>query len=85
MASHGHSKERVKQPQNLTVQFLAHSRPFKGYIVFTYFIKNQSVGVPRDALYDLFWNFEYLTSGLFHRLSTANFSTKTPGFTHRLQ
>ena len=60
-------------PLNLRVQFLTHSRPIKDYLTLTYFIKNQSIGVPRDALDDLFWNFEYLTSGSFGRLLTVNF------------
>ena len=52
-------------PPNLKVQFLTHSRPVKGYPAFT---------VPWDTLDDLLWNFEYLTSRLFGRPLTANFS-----------
>ena len=44
-------------PSNLKVQFLTHSRPVKCYLVFTYFIKYQYIGVPWDAVDDLFWNF----------------------------
>ena len=52
---------------NLKAQFLTHLRIIKEYLAFTYFIKHQYIGVPRDALDDLFWNFEYLTSGTFGR------------------
>ena len=31
------------------------------------------MGVPWDAPDDLFWNFEYLTSGSFGRLLSADF------------
>ena len=70
---------------NLKVKFLTHLRPIKGYLVFTYFINNQSIGVPWDAIDDLFWNFEYLTSGYFERLLTADRSKKIQtAITHRL-
>ena len=62
------------RPSNLKVQFLTHSRPIKGYLAFTYFIKYQYKGVPGDDLDDLFWNFEYLTPGLFGRLLSTDFS-----------
>ena len=65
-------------PSNLKVQFLTHSRLVKGYLEFTYFIKYQYIGVPRDALDDLFLNFEYLTSWPFRRPITVNFSKKNP-------
>ena len=73
-------------PSNLKVQFLTHLRLFKGYLAFTYFIKNQSIDVPWDALDYLFWKFEYLTSGMFGRPLTANFSKikNCLPFTHRL-
>ena len=32
------------------------------------------IGVPGDDLDDLFWNFEYLTPGLFRRPFSADFS-----------
>ena len=60
-------------PSNLKVQFLTHSRLVKGYLAFTYFIKYQYIGVPWDALDDLFWNFEYLTPVPFGRLLSADF------------
>ena len=60
-------------PSNLKVQFLTHSRLVKGYLAFPYFIKYQFIGVPWDALGDLFWNFKYLTPGPFGRLLSANF------------
>ena len=71
---------------NLKVQFLTHSRLIKGYLALTYFIKYQYIGVPLDDLDDLFWNFEYLTSGPFRRPITANFSKKknTGHLTHSL-
>ena len=61
-------------PSNLKVQYLTHSRLVVGYLAFTYFIKYQFIGVPGDNLDDLFWNFVYLTPGLFCRLISANFS-----------
>ena len=33
---------------------LTHLRPVKGYLAFTYFIKNQSIGMPWDTLDYLF-------------------------------
>ena len=56
--------------------FLTHSRLVKGYLALTYFIMYQYIGVPWDALDDLFWNFEYLTPWPFRRPMTADFSTK---------
>ena len=63
-------------PSNLKVQFLTHSRLIKGYLAFTYLINYQYIGVPWDALDDLFWNFEYLTPGPFGRPLSADFSKK---------
>ena len=40
---------------NVKVKFLTHLRLVKGYLAFTYFIKYQYIGVPWDALDDLFW------------------------------
>ena len=34
------------------------------------------MGVPWNALDDIFWNFEYLTFGLFGRLLTADLKKK---------
>ena len=45
----------------------------KGYLALTYFIKYQYIGEPWDALDDLLWNFEYLTSVPFCRPITADF------------
>ena len=64
-------------PSNLKVQFLTHLRLVKGYLAFTYFIKYQYLGVPWDTLDDLFWNFEYLTSGSFGRLLNEVFQKKS--------
>ena len=38
------------RPLKLKVQFLTHSWLIKGYLPFTYLIKYQYIGVPRDAL-----------------------------------
>ena len=74
-------------PSNFKVQFLTHLRLIKGYLAFTDFIKYQHIGMPWDALDDLFWNFEYLTPGLFGRPLSADFSKKPNRglpFMHRL-
>ena len=55
---------------------MTHLGPVKGYLASTYFIKNQSIGVPWGTLHDLFRNFEFVTSGPFARPLTANFSKK---------
>ena len=41
-------------PSNLKVKFVTHLRLIKRYLAFTYFIKHQYIGVPWDALDDLF-------------------------------
>ena len=46
-------------PLDLKVQFGHIRGPLKGNLAFTYFTKNQSIGVPWYALDDLFWNFEW--------------------------
>ena len=37
----------------------------KGYLAFTYLIRNQSIGAAKDTLHELFWIFEHMTDWVF--------------------
>ena len=51
--------------QKSSTTFLTLSRTIKVHLLLMYCIKNQSIGVSQGALLNLFWIFEYVTSGLF--------------------
>ena len=51
--------------QKLSTTFLTLSRRIKVHLLLRYCIKNLSIGVSQGALLNLFWIFEYVTSGPF--------------------
>ena len=52
--------------------FLTLSRRIKAHLLLMYCIKNLSIGVSSGALLNLFWIFEYVNSGLFAGLLSAD-------------
>ena len=44
------------------------------HLLLRYYIKNLSIGVAQGALLNLFWIFEYVTSGPFAGPLSANFT-----------
>ena len=51
--------------RKLSTTFLTLSHRIKAHLLLMYCIKNQSIGVSQGALLNLFWIFEYVTSGPF--------------------
>ena len=64
----------LKPPQPLMGLFLTLSQRIKAHLLLMYCIKNQSVGVAFCVLLNLFWIFEYVTSGLFAGPLRVNFT-----------
>ena len=60
--------------QKLSTTFLTLSRRIEAHLLLMYCIKNQSIGVSEGALLNLFWIFEYVTSGLFAGPLSVNFT-----------
>ena len=60
--------------QKSSTTFLTLSRRIKAHLILMYCIKNHSIGVSQGALLNLFWIFEYVTSGPFAGPLSANFS-----------
>ena len=63
----------IKKTETEKLDFSAHLRRVKGYLAFTDFIKNQSIGVSYDVLDTLVWIFEYLTDWPFAGLLSVDF------------
>ena len=60
--------------QKLSTTFLTLSQRIKAHLLLMYCIKNQSIGLSWGALLNLFWIFEYVTSELFARPLSADFT-----------
>ena len=54
--------------------FLTLSQRIKAHLLLIYCIKNLSIGVSWGALLNLFWIFEYVTSGLYAGPLSVNFT-----------
>ena len=52
-------------PSKVKYHFWILSQRIKAHLLLMYCIKNLSIGVSWGALLNLFWIFEYVTSGLF--------------------
>ena len=61
-------------PQKLSITCLTLSQRVKRHLLLRYYIKNLSIGVAQGALLNLFWIFEYVTSGPFAGPLSANFT-----------
>ena len=58
--------------QKSSTTYLTLSRRIKAHLLLMYCIKNLSIGVSYDGLLNLFWIFEYFTSGPFAGPLSAN-------------
>ena len=58
--------------------FLTLSQRIKAHLLLMYCIKNQSIAVSWGALLNLFWIFEYLTTGPFGQLLSDDFTDFQP-------
>ena len=68
--------------QKSSITFLTLSQRIKAHLLLIYCIKNQSIGVSKGALLNLFWIFEYLTARPFGGPLSANWQDveKVPEF-----
>ena len=60
--------------QKSSTTFLTLSQRVKVHLLLRYCIKNLSIGVAKGAMLNLFWIFEYVTSGPFAGPLSVNFT-----------